>query len=228
MNVSKVFCESLKTERNILSDIGLLVTQTHGSDESLELDRATSEVVTDEGRLGDHALPRLLVGFLSGVDDLEHLLLTDTLNLGQGNSELGGLLITLILDGTGQGLGVGALRSVEQVLGQRGLGGLVGSGGLDVLLFLLLDAFLHLNLLLVALLLVQLGPQTTQVLGIVRRLVGLTRLALAGSLIVIEPLAVLLLPALDIPSSGLVGIGDQLLRWGEGRTRSEAVGENFR
>jgi hypothetical protein len=106
------------------------------------------------------------VSLLSGVDNLEHLLLTDTLDLRQGNSELGGLLITLILDSTGQGLGVGGLRSVEQVLGQRGLGGLVGGGGLDILLFLLLDALLHLDLLLVTLLLVQLGPQASEVLGI--------------------------------------------------------------
>lgn len=157
----------LIVRRNILSDIGLLVTQTHGTDETLVLDGATSEVTTDESGLGDHALPGLLVSLLSGVDNLEHLLLTDTLDLGQGNSELGGLLISLILDSTGQGLGVGSLRSVEQILGQRSLGGLIGSGGLDILLFLLLNALLHLDLLLVALLLVQLGPQTSEVLGIV-------------------------------------------------------------
>jgi hypothetical protein len=152
--------------KNILSDIGLLVTQTHGTNETLVFDGATSEVATDESGLGNHALPGLLVSLLSGVDNLEHLLLTDTLDLRQGNSELGGLLITLILDSTGQGLGVGGLRSVEQVLGQRGLGGLVGGGGLDILLFLLLDALLHLDLLLVTLLLVQLGPQASEVLGI--------------------------------------------------------------
>lgn len=142
------------------------------------------------------------MGLLSGVDNLEHLLLTDTLNLGQGHSELSRLLSTLILNSTRQGLGVGGLGTVEQVLGQRGLGGLVGSGGLDVLLLLLFDALLHLNLLLVALLLVQLGPQTTQVLRIVRGLVRLTSLTLAHPLIVIQPLSMLLLPALDIPGWG--------------------------
>lgn len=211
---------------NVLSDVGLLVTQTHGTNESLVLDGPTSKVVTDESRLGDHTLPGLLVGLLSGIDNLEHLLLTDTLHLRQRHGKLGRLLLTLILDSTGQGLGVGGLGSVEQVLGQRSLGRLVGSGRLDVLLLLSLDALLHLNLLLVALLLVQLGPQASKVLGIKGLLVALTSLALADTLIVIQPLTVLLLPALDIPRGNvLVGGWKYLGRFGAGvrRTRSEAV-----
>jgi hypothetical protein len=148
------------------------------------------------------------VGLLSGVDNLEHLLLTDTLDLGQRDGELGSLLVTLILDSTGEGLGVGLLRSVEQILGQRSLGRLVGRGRLDVLFFLGLDALLHLNLLLVALLLVQLGPQTTQVLRIVGLLVSLTGLTLALALIVVEALTVLLLPALNVPS-GRMSVGKE-------------------
>lgn len=50
-----------------------------------------------------------------------------------------------------------------------------------------------------ALLLVQLGPQTAQVLGILGLLVDLTGLLLAGALIVIETLTVLFRPAFDIP-----------------------------
>jgi hypothetical protein len=42
-------------------------------------------------------------------------------------------------------------------------------------------------------------------------LVGFTRLALASSLIVIETLSVLLLPALNIPDGGLVGMGGGLM-----------------
>lgn len=53
-----------------------------------------------------------------------------------------------------------------------------------------------------ALLLVQLGPQTTQVLGILGLLMGFTGLALADSLVVVKTLSVLLLPALDIPGGG--------------------------
>lgn len=50
-----------------------------------------------------------------------------------------------------------------------------------------------------ALLLVQLSPQTTQVLRIVGLLVPLTGLALALTLIVVKTLTVLLLPALNVP-----------------------------
>jgi len=156
------------------------------------------------------------VGLLSGVDNLEHLLLTDTLDLRQRDSELSSLLITLVLDSTGEGLGVGLLRAIEQVLGQRSLGRLVGSGGLDVLLLLGLDALLHLNLLLVAILLVQLGPQTTQVLGIVGLLVSFTSLALAHALIVVEALTMLLLPALNVPG-GKMSVGDRFGWWLAGR-----------
>jgi hypothetical protein len=53
-----------------------------------------------------------------------------------------------------------------------------------------------------ALLLVQLGPQTTQVLGILGLLMSFTGLALADSLIMVKTLSVLLLPALDIPGVG--------------------------
>jgi hypothetical protein len=53
--------------------------------------------------------------------------------------------------------------------------------------------------------LVQLGPQTTQVLGIVGLLVSLTSLALAHALIVIEALTMLLLPALNVPGKMSVG-----------------------
>lgn len=48
------------------------------------------------------------------------------------------------------------------------------------------------------LLLVQLGPQAAQVLGILRLFVRFTGLALADALVVVEPLTVLLLPALNI------------------------------
>lgn len=61
-----------------------------------------------------------------------------------------------------------------------------------------------------ALLLVELGSQTAQVLSIFGLLVVFTGLALAGSLLVVEALAVLLLPALDIPdfwSVAVVAIG---------------------
>jgi len=57
---------------------------------------------------------------------------------------------------------------------------------------------------------------------------GFTGMALTSSLIMIESLTVLLLPALDIPGGGLVGIGNyNIAVGGVGRTRSEAIGENI-
>lgn len=50
-----------------------------------------------------------------------------------------------------------------------------------------------------ALLLVQLGPQTAEVLGILGLLMRFTCFPLADTLIVIQTLTVLLRPALDIP-----------------------------
>jgi hypothetical protein len=76
----------------------------------------------------------------------------------------------------------------------------------------------------VTLLLVQLGSQTSEVLGIVGGLVALTSLTLADALIVVETLTVLLLPALDVPV--LCGLAVSFIGWlaGRVRTRSEAVG----
>lgn len=196
-------CGRQREEESILRDIGFLVPQTHRADETLVLDGSASEVAPDKRRLGDHPLPALLVRLLARVDNLEHLLLTDPLHLGQRHRELGRLLSPLVLDRTGQCLGVGRLRPVKQVLGQGGLGRLGGGGGLDVLLLLGLDAFAHLDLLGMALLLVQLGPQAAQVLGILGLFVRFTGLALADALIVVEPLTVLLLPALDVPVARL-------------------------
>lgn len=85
------------------------------------------------------------------------------------------------------------------------LGRLAGRRRLDVLLFLRLDALPHLDLLGMALLLVQLGPQTAEILGILGLLVALTGLALSDTLIVVQALTVLFSPALDIPGELLDG-----------------------
>lgn len=120
------------------------------------------------------------------MDNLEHLLLRDTAHLRHRHGELGGLLIPTVLDSRRQRLGVGSIRSVEQVSRHRVLG-LLFRAGLDVLLFLRLDALPHLDLLLVALLLVQLGPQAAKVLSILGALVAFTRGLLATPFIVVEP-----------------------------------------
>lgn len=81
-----------------MCDVRLLVAQTHGSNESLELDRSSCEIWSDECGLRDHALPALLGRLLSSLDNLEHLRLANSSHLGQWHAEFGRLLSTLVLD----------------------------------------------------------------------------------------------------------------------------------
>lgn len=100
-----------------MCDIRFLVAQSHGSHEPLHFDRLTSEAFADEGSLGDHALPRLFFA-LSGTHNLEHLVFCDTSNFGQRYGILGGLVLSLLLDGSGQCLGVLLTLSVKQKGGE--------------------------------------------------------------------------------------------------------------
>lgn len=178
-------------------DVGLLVTETHGSDEALVLGVASSKVGSDKGGLSDHALPGLLLDLLSGLDDGEHLLLADTTDLGQRDGELGRLLGSLVLDGAAESLGSRGVCTVQKVRG-HGRRGILLVRGLDVALLVRLNGLLHLDLLLVSLLLVQLSPETAQVLSILRGLVALTGGTLANSLFMIETAAVQLTPSFHI------------------------------
>lgn len=156
------------------------------------------------------------MGLLSGVDDLEHLLLADAADLGQGDGELGGLLGALVLDGAAEGLGLGGVGSVEQVVGQRGLGVVLG-GGLHVALLVGLDLFAHLDLLLVPLRLVQLRAQAAQVLRVLGGLVPLAGLALARPLLVVETSAMCLAETLHVLILRLfvdIGVSYYYLVWG--------------
>lgn len=176
--------------------IRLLVTETHGPDEAFVFYGSASEARSDEGWLCDHALPRFLVGLLSGVDDREHLLLADALDLGKRNRETGGLLVALLFDGTRKGLRVFLVGAVKQVL-RQGLGGGFGRfGRLDVALFAGTDLLLHLDLLDSSLLRVLLGPQSAQVLCLLTGLMTLSGNTLPNALVVIQPLSMLLGPAL--------------------------------
>ena len=176
--------------------IRLLVAKTHWADEAFVLDGSTSEARTDKGWLRDHALPGLFVGLLSGVNNREHLLLADTLDLGKRDREAGGLLVPLLFDGARKSLCVLLVGTVEQVLGQGLGGGFGGLGSLDVALFAGADLLLHLDLLDSSLLCILLGPQSAQVLGLLTGLVAFSGNALPDTFIVIQPLSVLLGPAL--------------------------------
>lgn len=171
-------------------DVGLLVAQAHGPDEALVLDGAAGEAGADEGRLRDHALPALLGRLLARLDDAEHLLLGNALDLGQGHAEAGGLFVALLLDGAGEGFCVFLVGPVEQVLRQGFCAGLGGLGRLDVAFFVGADRLLHLDLLLATLLRVQLRPQAAVVLRLLAAIVALTRELLALALVVVQTLAV--------------------------------------
>lgn len=92
-----------------------------GINKPLVFDGTASKVGTDESGLGDHSLPALLCRLLSSLDDLEHLLLGNTSDLGQRDAELGSLLGSLVLDGRRQSLCILLVAAVEQVGGQRGV-----------------------------------------------------------------------------------------------------------
>lgn len=96
-----------------MGNIGDLHSQSHGPDESLQLDGFTCETLSNKRSLVDHSLPRLLLVF-TGFDDLEHLyigsalpigcgagkltLLGDSSNLRQRYSVLGSSVLSPILD----------------------------------------------------------------------------------------------------------------------------------
>lgn len=120
------------------------------------------------------------------MHNLEHLLLGDTLDLRQRHSEPSRLLGSLVLDGRTQSLGGCGVVSVEQVGGDGVRRLLVGGGGLDVALLVGLDLLAHLDLLLVSLLGVHLGAQSTEVLSLLGGVVALTGGLLACTLFMIE------------------------------------------
>lgn len=162
-----------------MRNIRLLVTQTHRPDESLVLHRPSRELRPDERRLGDHPLPTLLPRLFTGLDDLEHLILGDSLDSRQRHRELGGLLSTLLLDGGGERFrGVGLL-TVEQVR-REGLGGGLGRRGrLERFLLVRFERLLELDLLVVALLGVEFRAEAVEVLRIFGGFVAFTCGALA-------------------------------------------------
>jgi len=173
-----------------MRDVRLLISQTHGPNEALILDRSTREPWANKCRLSNHAFPALLRRLLSRLNHTEHLLLADTLDLGQRDGKAGGFLIALLLDGAGQGLCVLLVAAVEQVLRQGFGGGLGGFGGFDVALFVGADCLFHLDLLFAALLGVEFGAQAAVVLRLLGAIVAFTRDALALAFVVVEALAV--------------------------------------
>ena len=100
--------------------IGLLVSQSHGSNEPLHLYGFSREPLPDKRSLVDHSLPTLTL-LRTRLDDLEHLLLCNPSDLGQRHTVLGRLILSPLLDTARQGLGILLTLSVQQVGRQRSL-----------------------------------------------------------------------------------------------------------
>lgn len=99
-------------------------------------------------------------------------------------------LRTLLLDGRGQSLGILFVGAVQKVGRQRLGSGLGSFVRLDISLLVGANLLLHLNLLLPTLLGILLRPQSTQVLGLLGRIVTLTSFLLSLAFIVIKALSV--------------------------------------
>jgi hypothetical protein len=156
-----------------MRDVGLLVTQSHRSDEPLHLHGLSGETLSDKRGLVDHPLPTLRL-FRTSLDDLEHLLLGDSPDFGQGHAVLGSLVLPPLLDTAGQGLGILLTLSIQQVCRQSSLSGSGIVGLLDVAFVMSLEGLLELDLFGVSFSVVQLGFDTVELLGDGRVLVGFT------------------------------------------------------
>ena len=210
-----------------MRDIGLLDTKRGRTDETLEFGRFPGKVLkspqgispnailaekgrrthlSDKGSLGDHALPSLALA-LSGLEDLEHLVLGDTSDLGERDGKLAGLFLALLLDRRRERLGVVLALAVEQV----GRQGTLGEGrrvlGLDVALLVSLDRLLHGDLFGVPASVHHLGLVAVQGLCHLRLLVHLTGGALALALLVVELPTISLRLVIKLAAMTLVGNG---------------------
>lgn len=97
-----------------MCDIGFLIPKSHGPNKPLHLDGLAREALSDKGGFRDHPLPRLRLGF-SGLEDLEHLVFSDTADFRERYGVFRSLLFPFLLDGRGEGFGVLLALAIEQV-----------------------------------------------------------------------------------------------------------------
>lgn len=64
-----------------MGDVGFFVSQSHRSDEAFHLDRLSCKAFANKGGFCHHALPRFALT-LASLDDLEHLIFSNTPDLG--------------------------------------------------------------------------------------------------------------------------------------------------
>mmetsp|Transcript_18936 Transcript_18936/g.54570 ORF Transcript_18936/g.54570 Transcript_18936/m.54570 type:complete len:296 (-) Transcript_18936:51-938(-) len=169
--------------------VAFLHAQAGRSDEALVLGSLPGEVIAHESGLGYHTFPGLpTLG--TCPHHLEHLVVGHRLDLGDRHLPLPGLLFALLLDGVAQDLGAADALPIEQVRRDGALGDSVVVGVLVRPLVVLGDRLAHGGLLLEPPLVVQLGPDSVDLLGELGPLVRQPGLPLPLPLLGVEPTAV--------------------------------------
>jgi hypothetical protein len=179
-----------------MSDVRLLETQTHWSDESFVFWRLSCEVLSYESDFIDSSLPAFSFSF-SGPDDLEHFSFGHWLNFFNRDRPLSGFFFSLLLDHIGENFGVLLLFSIHEI-GRYGSFLNILDSGLGVLFFMLLDGFFHLDFLFKSFLVKYLGLESSQCLCFFGDDFSLSGLFLTTFLISIQSLTESLLMKLDI------------------------------
>mmetsp|Transcript_7622 Transcript_7622/g.16444 ORF Transcript_7622/g.16444 Transcript_7622/m.16444 type:complete len:223 (+) Transcript_7622:295-963(+) len=177
--------------------VGSFHSQTRRSDEPLVFWVFPRKGLSGKGDLCYDTFPGLLAA-LSGCLDLEHLVVGHRLDLRDGHLPLSGLFFSFLFHRVGQDLRSAHTLSIQQVGGngslRHGLVVLVGVRSLVVHS----DGLSHRGLFLEPTLLVDLGPDTVDLLGEFGSLVDQSGLLLTHPLVVIHADPVELLVAFHV------------------------------
>lgn len=158
--------------------VGFFVAQCHGTDETFHFYWFSCKAFADKGSFSEHALPRLALA-LARLDNLEHLVLCDTPDFGQGHGILCSLVFAFLLDCARESLGVLLALAVEEVCRERTVGDSRGVCLLDVALVVGLEGLFELDLFGVAFGVEELGLDAECLLCECGGLVDLSGLTLA-------------------------------------------------
>mmetsp|Transcript_1247 Transcript_1247/g.1776 ORF Transcript_1247/g.1776 Transcript_1247/m.1776 type:complete len:275 (-) Transcript_1247:192-1016(-) len=180
-------------------DVGLGEAHSGGPDEPLVLWRLSCEPLTHKSCLGDHSLPGLLHP-LARAQHLEHLVLSNGPHLGKRNFPLPSFLLPLLLDCVTQYFSSCRLLTIQQICRHCSLRSFVFHFVLVITFAMLLNSFLHRNLLLEPFFSVHLTFQTNQLLSHGGFFFNLTRSFLTRSFFMIQLATISLLMQLNIIS----------------------------
>ena len=146
-----------------MGDMGLLETQTGGTDESFKLGRFSGEVFWHKSDLGDHSLPALAP--LAALHAPENLVLGLHAHLGYGDVVLGGLVLDLLFDLLRDGLSGLFVFPIQKIGRESSFIGFL-NGDFGSLLLESFDFLAELNLFGKSLFVVDLGLETSEFFGL--------------------------------------------------------------